>query len=415
MLTSTSPGELAYFTGQGLLSFSQFFWAGVLNGDSIGQSFAASQAGIADTPTSQTPLLDANGNGTPNEPADFAAVQNAFIGSGTANFLSGPSIGSVTATISAGSTGTVSANNVMDVDGVNRVWAVLYAPDFQAPTSDNPVTDLPALELLESPPGSGDYAAEYSGFTTPGTYQVVVSASDRLGNTSVPKVTTVTVSNPLARRAVIVAGGKVSDPDWPGQEAAATAAYHALKSQGYADTNIRFLSATTVNGVEELATLSNLQYALTTWAAADSQDVVLYLAGESDGSIFTMGATDLLPADQLDAWLDSLQSSLPGKLAVIMDADNAGFYLARLTSPAGEEESRIRLASTHCWHGPFRGRRQHFLLQVLLPATWPTGPRCRLPTCLPNGRCRRPPVISSRRGWTPTVTIPRTSTTSAGS
>ncbi len=364
VITSTGPDQVAYFTGQGLMSFSNYFWNAFMNGKSIGEAFDAADLSLADGATEQLPEMNTDGDAVPNEGSDIDAAANLFIGSGTDNFLQAPKFcepepctPQISVTISGGSTGIITANSVTDDDGVNRVWAVLYTPDTPPPDPENPITDLPTVELVETPVGSGNYQASYSGFTTPGIYQVVISATDRLGTTSAPQLTQIGVGSPLSRRAIIVIGGNSLDTGWPVRERIGTIAYQALKKQGYVDTDIEFLSATNVNGVEKLATRDNLEYAIISWGADNTQDVTLFMVGENDGLSFHLNdgpdpgdPPEYITADDLNDWLDILQDpllgALPGKLTVIMDADNAGFYLGRLTTPVGLEEQRIRIAST---------------------------------------------------------------------
>ena len=348
VITSSGPNELAYFTGQGLLSFSNFFWMDILNGKSVGEAYAAARDSVSNSSTPQSPLLDANANGVSNEQDDFDAVASQFIGSGTENFLDAPTIGSVSApqTINGTSTATLEAFNVADTDGIGRVWGILNPPDFTGGSSDNPVTDMPTVEMTETPVGSGNYAGTFSGFTTPGTYQVAIYALDGVTNTSLPKLTTVSVGNPLTRRAVLVVGGADSDPGWSAFELAGTAAYQALKFQGYKDTEIAFLSATTMNGVEQLNTLSNVQFALAPAEHMDSQDVVVVLIGGMGGDVFALNGTESISSSALDTLLDALQAVLPGRLTMIMDAQGAGSFVSHLDAPAGGERKRIRIPST---------------------------------------------------------------------
>lgn len=348
VITSSSRNEPAYFTGQGALSFSSFFWTQVFNGRSVGEAFIAARDTVTGSPTPQTPLLDANGNGVANEQTDFTAVASQYIGSGTDFFLAAPVIGSISApqVIDSTSTATLGAVNVSDADGIARVWAVLKPPDFSNGSVDNPVTELPTLELVETPSGSGNYTGTYSAFTTPGTYQVAIYAMDRLTNTSLPMLTTVSVGRPLTRRAVIILGGTQGDSDWPAMEKAGRATYQALKFQGYKDTEIEFLSPTAVNGVEKLATLSNVEYALASGQHSDSQDLVVYLAGPIDGDQLQLSATESLSASQLNSWLNSLQGVIPGTVTVIVEGSGSGAYANELQAVTGHEQDRIRLAST---------------------------------------------------------------------
>ncbi len=369
VITSSGENEAAEFTGSGLLSFSDTFWMKIQNGNSIGDAYSAAWQGILKTPGAQSPQLDADGDqglntgysvtGEPIEPAfgDYLVLHNEFIGSGTHNFLQGPVIDSASASNLTGSSARISAHGVTDSDGINQVWAVVYPPNLPPQDLENPLTGLPTLDLIADDLIAGDYSVGYAGFTSPGLYKIVISATDSLGNTSPPIDTSLNVGNPVSRKAIIVIGGEISDPHWPVREETGSIAYMALKQQGYADSDIEYLSPSNVNGVEKLVTRDNLAFAITNWSAGNTQDLTLFLVGDSDGVSFRLndsqgpgGTPEHLTADDLDGWLDILQDpgqgALPGKVTVIMDADNAGFYLGRLSTPAGLDEKRIRIAST---------------------------------------------------------------------
>ena len=166
-----------------------------------------------------------------------------------------------------------------------------------------------------------------------------------------------TVGTPLARRAVLVVAGEVTDSDWSSREAMGTTVYQALRAQGYADTDIMYLSATTVNAVEQLNTTGNLSFALTDASVlSNTQDLTLYMIGSGDGNAFALNGSETVTAATLDSWLDTLVTALPGKLMVVMDADNAGFYIERLdlTAASGGEDF-YRLASTVSGTAHFEG------------------------------------------------------------
>lgn len=71
------------------------------------------------------------------------------------------------------------------------------------------MAELPSIDLKLGE--NGQYKGCHDDFHTTGTYQIVIYASDRVGNISVPKLTQVNVENPLRRRAIIVAGASQSD------------------------------------------------------------------------------------------------------------------------------------------------------------------------------------------------------------
>jgi hypothetical protein len=366
VITSTSPGQEAQFVTQGTISFSNFFWTHIFSGETIRDAFELAVQAMSFAVNEQTPLLDADGDGIGNETNDYILVENMYIGNGTTTHQGqAPVIGSVSpAQTIDGTNGTTSAiltaYDITDDDGIDdsiaRVWAVIRPPDYSQGSTDNPVLSLPSIDLL--PVGESQYEATYTNFTIEGTYWIAIYARDSVGNTSVPKLTTVSVNNPLRRRAIIVAGGSETADLWPAIEKNASSAYEALRFQGYSDDDdIYLLSPVSIPGVTTFpyeAVLSNLEYAITGWAADSTQDLVLYLIGDGDEETYQLNDTETLSAAELDSWLDTLQTTLPGKATVIYDGDYSGSFLdlhnneepdnPALAPPDGKE--RILIAST---------------------------------------------------------------------
>jgi streptogramin lyase len=266
VITSTSPGESAYFVSQGSLSFSNQFWTHVFNGERLQDAYSLARGSTTATFPDQNPLLDANGNGVANEPADFDALGNTFIGNGTEDFGSRPEIASVSAprNIVDTSTATLVANGVTDADGIARVYAVVRNPGYTAPAPNTPITELPQVDF--QPVGGDRYEVTYDRFNEEGTYQLTVYATDAQGNSAVPKVAEVTVGNPLRRKAVIIAAGETADGLWPAIEVNAELAYEALKQQGYTDADIEYLSASATAGVDTAVSPGNIAFAVTDFA-----------------------------------------------------------------------------------------------------------------------------------------------------
>ena len=331
VITSASAGENAYFLSTGTISFSSFFWTYVFNGSSVQQSFDAAVAAIGQSIVLQNPQIA--------DPDTLAST--TFIGNGTQLEGDAPVIGDVSPAqvISATSTAELVADPVTDADGIARVWAVIQPPDY-VQSLDNPVQSLPSLELVPDAQNSPRWSGTYDGFTSEGTYTIAIYAADRQTNTSTPKITSVSVNSPRARRAIIVGGGADTDPLWPAIENSSLVAYNALRGQGYTDDTIRFYAPVTFNpGVDGLNALANLQSALVDWATVDTQDVVLYLCGNACANSFALNATENVSASQLDTWLDQVQSAIPGKVVVVIDASNAGQFVPSLLPAQGK--SRI--------------------------------------------------------------------------
>jgi hypothetical protein len=346
VISSTSPGEGAYFVTQGSVSFSNYFWTQVFHGINVFDAFTLATQAIGYTTEFQHPLLDDNGNGQGNEPGDGTLARDTSLGNGTVIHGEAPTIGSVSPeqTITGTSTALLSAEGVTDTDGIARVWAVIRPPDYRQGSSDNPVKELPSLDLM--PVGGNRYEASHEGFNIVGTYQIAIYARDRIGNTSVPELITLSVEDPLHRRAIIVAGGEQSDPLWPGLERVAALAYETLTFQGYSHDDIYMMSQAEIPGLQVDASprLSTLEEVLLTWASGNTQDLLVYLVGPGDQGGFPLNDTETLTATQLDTWLDTLQDSIPGKVVVLSDASCSGSFLSPLAPPAGKE--RILVAST---------------------------------------------------------------------
>ena len=344
VMTSTSSDETAKFVTQGSISFSSYFWTHIFNGVNIMDAFDLTNEALGISFNDQHPLVDADGNGVGNETKDYALINNIYIGNGTEIYGDAPVIGSVSEdqTITDATSALLSAFEVTDDDGIARVWAVIRPPDYGQGASDNPVTELPSVDLM--PIGGDQYEGTYTGFNIKGTYQIAIYAMDRIGNTSIPELTTVSIENPLSRKAVIAIGSSQTDTFWPVVKESASVAYKALTYQGYTDDDIYFMSPVVFStGHDASSTLSNLQHAINTWCMDNTQDVVLYMVGNGDEETFQINDTESVSAPELDSWLNTLQTSIPGKVIVIYDACLSGSFLPQLTPPA--EKKRILISS----------------------------------------------------------------------
>ncbi len=192
---STSPNEPAIFEVDGQLSFGYQFFSKLFYGTSFYKSFVDAKNCVKATyEDKQNPQLEANGNGVGNEKADQEIANAIKIGNETKTATDIPSIQTVSApqALSAGDTSAfIHAQNVVDADGIQEVFAVIKPPDYSSGSSDNPVTDLPTITLTSV--GNNSYSGTYDGFTSQGVYSVTVFARDGEGILSLPYQTSVTV------------------------------------------------------------------------------------------------------------------------------------------------------------------------------------------------------------------------------
>jgi streptogramin lyase len=350
IIASSNSDETANFSSHGSISFSNFFWTHILNGESIYDAYDLGKQALDHYVVTQQPQMDvyADGDLIVNETEDYNWAQTNYIGTGTEIHGDAPVIGDVSGEqtlLSGTTTALLFASGVTDYDKIARVWAVIRPPNYYAGQMDNPVLEFPTKDLM--PVGGDQYEATCVGFNIQGTYHIDIYARDRIGNTSVPKSTTVIVENPLRRRAILIAGGTTSDDLWPAVEKNVRLSYQVLTFHGYTDDDIQLLSPAVISGVTKTpvtADLSHLQTAINTCAQQSTQDVVLYMVGKGGSGTFEINGTETLSATDLDAWLDTMQNSIPGKVTVVYDADYSGNFIPYLTPP--QDKERILISST---------------------------------------------------------------------
>jgi len=148
----------------------------------------------------QSALLDANGNGLPNEQEDQDALASmestiyALRRQYNRNDMGKPSIAIVTddQTLNGGDSANLMARSVYDLndDAITRVWAEIIPPDAN-PDSAQIQTDIATVKLIDLDE-DGIYEGSYINFAVEGTYIVTYFAIDENGICSMPKTSLVT-------------------------------------------------------------------------------------------------------------------------------------------------------------------------------------------------------------------------------
>ena len=194
LATSTSSGQESIFVGDGTVSFSFLFWGHMFNGDSFYDSFVSAKKSVSTT-YNQTPQLDGDGNGVGNEKADKDAANLIRVGNETKSAGDVPIIGGVSPaqSLQDATSATLYADQVTDANGISRVWAVITPPDYSTGSTEDPVTDLPTIDL--NAVGNNRYEATYTNFSASGIYNIAVFAMDRKGVLSLPVQTSVTTTS----------------------------------------------------------------------------------------------------------------------------------------------------------------------------------------------------------------------------
>jgi sugar lactone lactonase YvrE len=344
-IASTESDQPAYFVEEGGLSFSSHFWTEILEGSTVGEAYeVASDITVASFPN-QKPLIDADGDGTPNSSTDLAATVDRIIGDGGVRITDRPTIATITPTqtLVGENSATITVTGVADGDGIARAWAVIRPPLGSAPRDPgDPVTELPKFDLEPVDEDKTEWSGTFDGFSSAGTYTVIVYASDELGYRGLPAVTTVSVESPKRRFAVLVETEleSLDGSDVNGSLGPASRANQALLAQGYSNNDIIYLSPFSNPGVDGPATQTALQASLDPAAVAGSVDLTLVLVGEIDNSGSFPLSDGALASGDLASLLDDAQAEVSGIVSVVIEGNGAGRLIADLAG----SPSRILVA-----------------------------------------------------------------------
>jgi len=184
VMASTKAGTLSVRAHGGLISFSQFLLSGLFNGESLGGAFNEARTAIksASGRVGQTPQLDDNGNGIPDQKnVDGLLASQRYLGPAFVTGEDAPFIGSVTPSLDVdpGWPVVLWAKDVWAQAGISNVWCVITPPDYEGQG------DLPQTNLTWNA-GTGRYEVVYKNFTELGTYVCTFFAQDNTGVLSSP-------------------------------------------------------------------------------------------------------------------------------------------------------------------------------------------------------------------------------------
>jgi hypothetical protein len=182
VIASTGAHKLAWASDDGAL-FSDHFLDALREGKSLYGGFQTALWAVESSPHDQTPWIDDDGDGVPNEAGDGEeASRRGFAFAGT---LAGeewpPYVAQAIGPDAVSQGNGVIQAQVHDDEDVKRVWAVVYPPSYQPPeAADELVREtLPTIVLNDL--GDDWYGAVHTGFDEMGQYRVVIHAEDRDG------------------------------------------------------------------------------------------------------------------------------------------------------------------------------------------------------------------------------------------
>ncbi|MEM7531396.1 MAG: C13 family peptidase, partial [Chloroflexota bacterium] len=179
IIASTSTDSDAYASRNGI-HFSDAFITKLQQGHDLATSFSVASENVSNLYTSQEPWLDANGNGIHNEFDDaLIAGQRGFNYTGTLGDDNWPPhIFSVALPNGVQDRSGTLLVDVRDNQSVRDVWAVIYPPDYVAPTVEHELVAEQLDTIVLNGQVGTYFSGTYHGFRTCGPYRVVVHARD---------------------------------------------------------------------------------------------------------------------------------------------------------------------------------------------------------------------------------------------
>ncbi len=177
VISSTGAWNLAWASDEGAI-FSDHFTVALGRGESLYVGFQTARWVVESARHGQTPWLDDDGDGAANDPEDGRLAEQRGFTYGTLDGRWPPHIWQVVGPAAVEQGRGVIQAHVLDDHAVHRVWAVVYAPSYQAPQDEEKLVQEPLPTLVLQDRGNGWYAATYTGFDEIGLYRVVVYAED---------------------------------------------------------------------------------------------------------------------------------------------------------------------------------------------------------------------------------------------
>ena len=179
VVSSAGAYGLAYTSRDSAL-FSDVFLSGLGQGMSVLNAYTEGRDAAHLMHPDQTAWLDGDGDGVPNEPADEAeAARRGFsvAGSLADDLRWMPYIQQADIRNRQGAVAEIWAEVLDDKNAISAVWAVVYPPSYQPPTSSETlVSGPPPMPLAQR--SAGQYAVTYPNFTERGLYRIVIYAVD---------------------------------------------------------------------------------------------------------------------------------------------------------------------------------------------------------------------------------------------
>jgi Tol biopolymer transport system component len=345
VIAACGTNEPTYFLAGGLVSFSDAFFGGIMRGDNVEQAWLAASNAMFGY---QNACWYDKENG----------AASLYLGASLVAGKDIPQIGSVVGNqlLTRTTAATLWAGDVVSVYPIERVWC-LVAPPGHRPNPENPVADLPCLDLIYDS-GSGRYQSRFEGFSEEGSYKILFYAEDVWGSISPPRQSEVRQSG-YDERLILVGSGPTNLANWARINNLARDAYRTFQARWLGNESIYYLSALTnqdVNGdgandVDAFVSAANLANAITN-GAGSIDALTVYLLGEGTNQTLRLNESEYLDANSLNGWLNAfLKLNQQAKVSVIMDFSESGRFLPGLAAANRICMSSCRSNQPAIWTG----------------------------------------------------------------
>jgi hypothetical protein len=190
IITSTDDQNDAYASENGVV-FSDYFISALAQGQDFSSSFQMAHDATTTANTDQTPWIDANGNGIPNEEADYIPGTHTVVQPAEERWP--PYIKDVALVDTVqNERGQIQAS-VLDDQAVQQVWAEIYAPSYTPPPSSSELVRPTVPSIVLNRQTGTLYQGVYDSLDEAGTYRVVLHAIDNEGLRAQPVELQITV------------------------------------------------------------------------------------------------------------------------------------------------------------------------------------------------------------------------------
>jgi len=331
IITSTLDDEDAHFVTYASVSFSNYFWTNIFNGNSLGDSFNSASNSMQYPRSFQTPQYKIYGYPSID---DMQIINNIYLGSGDVRYSE--TTAEITTEISTPLTNTCHLKvNIESENQISRVWAFIIPPNFNLPVSDYPLLEYPSIDF--TPKSDNRFEAYYNNLFKNGEYQFIINAIDDKGNELPTQLVKIESDSSKKIKAVIITGNSNSTTKEETFLSLSKQAFDSFSFQGYKDNEIYFIAPKTISeGIDAAVTKDNITKGLREWIQTeDTQDLVIYIIGDviSEGGEkkYNVGNSETISVNEMKIWLNNLQNLISGMIVLICDTDYSGYFIRQLS------------------------------------------------------------------------------------